>query len=1122
MRKFSELVNFGRVKKTIIKVIAAVLFASMIVSDSSIVAMAETLEETEEVEVTEDAEESKETEETEEVEETEESDEIEESEEAEGSEDAEETEGEDTPNEEEVEMLMAPVRGARMMMLGAAPAPEVMTLTPSDGETIDFSTVLGTGNTTTKKIVVNINSNGAYTFTGVNQRSDGEYADVAIIIGSLAEADVNFDGCHIKNDDGECNFYYGMQDDIVPLTVDGIAKIHVLGNSTIETVYEFIAGNGTLYFVDSNEESTLTFQLSKKVADLYRVYIERDYAVVHFQDANVVFKGQTESGENYGANLMDWGYRFNTSKRLVYFEGNKVQFVNTKITLANIYSKAFPLPCTTAECVLMDLDGTEVEEYTIANYQGPTAHIVQIGRKKYTDLQVLESNDQSKVYAPVGAKYMYARMEGSEDVNAYKKDAEGFSTSHLYASAAHRVDFVKADNESVVLDYFYVYEGGNVIFPEEDGNFDYTYTSDGNPVGKETTVTKDMKVLVTKVEKGKVTITIDEVSKLIDYGAALSTVGVSKYLVDTNGKLYKPSDVITETVTLKTLSLSTREEDGKEWFVLNNAEDMDTFATLVNKGNNNINGYLNADVSLNSGFEMIGCADSKFTGTFNGNNHTVTLDINTGNEVGGLFAYISAGATIKNVITAGSVSSDKFAGGLVGSIESKASANVTIEKCINNASVSTTNEDTFTFDGAGGIVAIVTGESGKNVLINNCGNTGTIHILTPTSEIYNREAGILGYANKNINIIISNCFNNTYSILSSFCTNCTNSYSLKTYGEGYGITKSEEAFSSGEVTYLLNEGNESPVWHQKIGVGLPSTTSNDIVYAGYEDCFATELSYSNTEFEHTKQGHQDNGEYFYENGKLYAGCSFCDQNLSAEVRATTEELGSQRGVIVIKSADWIKSEYPSVSIIYATDTEDVFSDEIPSSVGVWAIKALVNTRKIQIGDIKYTVIPKAIHKSSGSDSSHVSYIESVINQINENEEKTAESNNDIENKEVKTIEYNAGSIPQGIMEAMKTSRNTVIHYSATYMGKKYDFIITKEIAALADANVQWCGPLYIQHLFNLWHMGYGNSKQYYTVVKGDTVYDIARKLGTSLTRLLQMNPNLKKDKYIYPGQKILK
>lgn len=67
-----------------------------------------------------------------------------------------------------------------------------------------------------------------------------------------------------------------------------------------------------------------------------------------------------------------------------------------------------------------------------------------------------------------------------------------------------------------------------------------------------------------------------------------------------------------------------------------------------------------------------------FSGTFDGNGHTVTLNITASTANVGLFKTLSGGAVVKNVITAGSISGKV---NNVGGIAGTADGNVTIENC---------------------------------------------------------------------------------------------------------------------------------------------------------------------------------------------------------------------------------------------------------------------------------------------------------------------------------------------------------------------------------------------------------------------------------------------------------
>lgn len=122
-----------------------------------------------------------------------------------------------------------------------------------------------------------------------------------------------------------------------------------------------------------------------------------------------------------------------------------------------------------------------------------------------------------------------------------------------------------------------------------------------------------------------------------------------------------------------------------------------------------------------------------FSGSFDGGGHKVTLAISGGSKLG-LFSELSSGATVRNIITDGSVSGTSQVGGIAG-----LSAG-TIENCLNTASVTASSEY------AGGIAGQCTGGS-----ITGCGNTGSVE-LNGTG----RNAG--GIAGQIKATAITNCY----------------------------------------------------------------------------------------------------------------------------------------------------------------------------------------------------------------------------------------------------------------------------------------------------------------------------------------------------------------------------
>ena len=114
-----------------------------------------------------------------------------------------------------------------------------------------------------------------------------------------------------------------------------------------------------------------------------------------------------------------------------------------------------------------------------------------------------------------------------------------------------------------------------------------------------------------------------------------------------------------------------------------------------------------------------------FSGTFDGNGHTITLDISSnGANYVGLFKKLAGGAAIKNVITTGFVTVNTTAnnrnhvGGIAGSVNTY-NGDIIIEKCWNKAQIEGGQA-------IGGILGSCTYSNGHSVSIIECANTGDI------------------------------------------------------------------------------------------------------------------------------------------------------------------------------------------------------------------------------------------------------------------------------------------------------------------------------------------------------------------------------------------------------------
>ncbi len=166
-----------------------------------------------------------------------------------------------------------------------------------------------------------------------------------------------------------------------------------------------------------------------------------------------------------------------------------------------------------------------------------------------------------------------------------------------------------------------------------------------------------------------------------------------------------------------------------------------------------INGNLDGDYVLDGDIDLtdylgggswtpIGTENVPFTGTFDGNGHSITgLYINASDSnYQGLFGYVGPDGTVKNLTVSGSVSGSSYIGGVVGRNNGG-----TIENCHNTVAVSGSGY-------VGGVVGINLGGT-----VENCYNTGTVSSENSNADI----GGVVGYLaeDKYIKGIVKNCYN---------------------------------------------------------------------------------------------------------------------------------------------------------------------------------------------------------------------------------------------------------------------------------------------------------------------------------------------------------------------------
>ena len=179
---------------------------------------------------------------------------------------------------------------------------------------------------------------------------------------------------------------------------------------------------------------------------------------------------------------------------------------------------------------------------------------------------------------------------------------------------------------------------------------------------------------------------------------------------------------------------------------------------------------------------------NEFTGTFDGNGHTVTLNITASTANVGLFSKLAGGAVVKNVITAGSISGKvNNVGGIAGVADTELGA-ITISNCKNEAAIKGNKV-------VGGILGGCT-EDDYALTISACANEGNI---SGTRNI----GGICGTL-ENAHFI-KNCYN------SGAVTGSTIGGILGRGARGYSSTTDtpilENCYNVGNIVYSGTNGS---------------------------------------------------------------------------------------------------------------------------------------------------------------------------------------------------------------------------------------------------------------------------------------------------------------------------
>ena len=319
------------------------------------------------------------------------------------------------------------------------------------------------------------------------------------------------------------------------------------------------------------------------------------------------------------------------------------------------------------------------------------------------------------------------------------------------------------------------------------------------------------------------------------------------------------------------------------WYEIANAAQLRWFAAQVNSGNNAINGKLIADIDLNgSTWTSIGyyCSDTldpntlPYTGTFDGQGHTVSNFTTAGTDNEGLFGYCSS-ATIMNL----GIINAKVTGWRAGAVAGYALTS-NIIACY-------------------AIDCTITGKTSNSVAL----NSGTVYI----APVAGPQGGIVK------NCYALNCQLIGDTTLSVYATpvggtDTQNGYYCGiTYASDFSSVRNStevtaDQLASGEVTYKLNQGvtDGTQSWYQTCGTGLPA--------------------------------HQGATVYQLKNGTYANELTSCDHNYTASVTAPTCTADGKTVYTCTDCGDSYEEVIPATGHSYVGGTCQSCGEAEPSTV----------------------------------------------------------------------------------------------------------------------------------------------------------------------------------------------
>lgn len=275
---------------------------------------------------------------------------------------------------------------------------------------------------------------------------------------------------------------------------------------------------------------------------------------------------------------------------------------------------------------------------------------------------------------------------------------------------------------------------------------------------------------------------------------------------------------------------------GTEVVSISSAAEWKAFCQRVNgNGEPFLNAKLTQDVDLGGEIVMLGTLSSPYSGTFDGQGHTLSFNWNAGKDNQIAPFYYGENATIKNLRTQGKITSKSY--GLSGMVYI-ALGTTTLTGCISDVDITGGNGGWDDSRAAGMVQAVAYGAS---VHITDCLVKGSI-----TDNADEDERTMAGFVLSNSgtytltrclyvgkNNAPNNGYSKTFGTETGYGATFTDCYYLNTCGKAQGTQVTAERLKSGEMAKLLQGDRTENVWGQTLGTDnepLPTTDATKRVY----------------------------------------------------------------------------------------------------------------------------------------------------------------------------------------------------------------------------------------------------------------------------------------------------